>query len=80
MEMKRGQQMPIARLEVAGGGSDKRSGFVANVEVLPFNEPPEVIVWGSRIFKLHEKSDDFPNKPDVYRECFAWYAYCEVNA
>lgn len=48
--------------------------FVVYVEVLPFIEPPEVIIWGSRIFKMHKPGD---NKcPDEYRECFA---FCAVN-
>ena len=66
--MERGQQLPIARLEVSTGE------FVTNVYVLPFNEPPDVLIWGTRIFKLHQKASDFPNDPDIYRECFAWYA------
>ena len=66
-EIGRGAKMPTARLEVSTGE------FVANVEVIPFNEPPEVLIWGSRVFKLHQKAQNFPKDQDVYRECFAWY-------
>jgi hypothetical protein len=66
--MRQTQQLPTARLEVATGE------FVTNVYVLPFNEPPQVIIWGSRIFKLHKEAQDFPKDQDVYRECFAWHA------
>ena len=65
-------KLPIARLETAAGE------FVTNVEVLPFNEPPEVIFWGTRTFKLHEATSAF-TEPDVYRECFAWAAVSEAK-
>jgi len=58
----------FARLEVNTGE------FVANVAILPFIEPPDVIVWGSRTFKLWRSSKKFPESPDIYRECFTWYA------
>ena len=70
MEMK--CKIPTARLETATGD------LVTTVEVLPFNEPPDVIIWGTRIFKLHKATRDFV-RPDVYRECFAWTAVAEVK-
>lgn len=39
--------------------------FVAEVEIPPFDTFPEVLIWGSRVFRL---GDD-----DVYREAFAFW-------
>lgn len=38
--------------------------FVAEVVVLPFKTMPEVLIWGSRVFKLHGVN--------AYREVFAY--------
>ena len=35
-----------ARLIVPGGG------LVTDLDLPPFSEPPEVVLWGSRVFRL----------------------------
>ena len=50
--------MVLVRLETSNGR------FVGNVEVLPFLTAPEILLWGERFFKLHQKN------PATYRECF----------
>lgn len=41
---------------------------VGHSHVPPFNKPPDVLLWGDRVFKLHE---DAKHGAVVYRECFA---------
>jgi len=41
-----------------------KHGFVAEVETsVPYHTPPDILVWGSRVFSL--------DKYDVYYESFA---------
>ena len=67
--------MMKVRLEVAQGD------FVATVYMLPFDELPKVVVWGSRVFELHDDGDaelwrqqeegfDAKRAEPVYRETF----------
>lgn len=39
---------PSVRLETSGGE------LVHMGRMMPFNKPPDVILWGFRVFKLHE--------------------------
>lgn len=56
--------MNKVRLETSNGE------LVVHGEVPPFNEAPDVLVWGTRIFKdTYQLQDD----ERVYRECFAVY-------
>lgn len=47
--------------------------LVGRTTVLPFNEPPAVLLWGDRVFGLFfaAKPEDLPKAEDVYREVFA---------
>ncbi len=56
------------KLEVPGGG------LVGTFGIPPFAKLPEVIVWGSRIFVLHEPRDGRPlaEVAPVYREGLAY--------
>jgi hypothetical protein len=38
--------------------------------VPPFNIAPEVLIWGVRVFRWHERAKD---QTEVYREAFATY-------
>lgn len=40
-------------------------------EIPPFNEPPQVIFWGIRVFQMHAV-EKRPNGYTIYRECFAY--------
>lgn len=48
-----------ARLETVKGEK------VTDVEVPPFDPPPEILIWGQRFFKHHEGA--------TYREAFAYW-------
>jgi len=53
-------------------------GFVAAVVLPPFQVAPDVIVWGSRMFKA--QGGAFPtDEGPGYTECFAWYAPPETT-
>lgn len=43
----------------------KSGGYVETVYIPPFNEMPDVIIWGERFFVL------FNTENLEYRECFA---------
>jgi len=58
--------MLAIRLEVSDGG------YVTDVEILPFDPLPEVVVWGTRYFVLHRALFTAEEKP-VYREAFAYW-------
>ena len=45
--------------------------FVHEQEAPPFNEPPEVIGWGDRVFKFYAQAKN-PDGPIMYREVFAY--------
>jgi hypothetical protein len=52
---------------------ETRTGdLVTTGRVPPFNEPPEVLLWGVRVFRLHDKGDGMV-RPTIYREAFATY-------
>ncbi len=55
------------RLETAKGE------FVTDGDMPPFNELPEVVMWGVRLFKLVAVEARLLDEPAIYRECFAWY-------
>ena len=42
--------------------------FVAEVEIPPFNTPPDILVWGERFFKL----DQATTRPE-YVEAFTYF-------
>lgn len=49
--------------------------FVANVPVIPFQKPPEVLIWGQRVFHLtqYQIGEFLPPKYCYqYREAFAY--------
>lgn len=46
----------------------KDGGFVTTGQVPLFNEPPEVIIWGQRIFTYSHTDDE---SVDVYVEAFS---------
>jgi len=46
----------------------KDGGFVTSGKVPLFNEPPEVIIWGQRIFTYSQTDDE---AVDVYVEAFS---------
>ena len=48
-----------------------REEFVVRLQVPPFNEPPQVIGWGDRVF-VH--AGELKNGEEMYRECFSWAA------
>lgn len=62
--------------------------FVVRIQIPPFNEPPEVIGWGNRVFVHHRLSHvlfsgerNVRSEP-VYREAFTFAAIpgtCEVQ-
>lgn len=43
------------------------TGFVVEIAILPFVKAPDVIVWGTRCFLLHDK-----RQPLVYVEGFCY--------
>ncbi len=45
--------------------------LVAEATRPPFGKPPEVVIWGQRVFKLHEDKNS-ESHGSVYREVFAW--------
>lgn len=45
--------------------------YVTTVKIPPFLVPPEVIIWGTRMFY---RSPDKPNTDTDYHEVFAVYA------
>lgn len=47
--------------------------FVSDVLVMPFKVAPDVVLWGSRYFQLHQEN------PATYRECFATVAFSDQN-
>lgn len=55
--------LPI-RLETADGR------YVTTGLIPPFNVLPDVALWGSRVFKLHDEPQD-KDAPIIYREAFA---------
>ncbi len=61
--------------------SPGRVSFVAELEIPTFSKPPEVIIWGSRIFTLR-LNNGHPGKLDhkgrrIYFEAFAYAAIPE---
>lgn len=46
--------------------------LVTTGRIPPFSTLPEVLLWGTRVFKLVAPPWD-PDKPVVYRECFSAY-------
>jgi hypothetical protein len=44
--------------------------FITSLELPPFDELPEVIIWGSRVFKISIDSRDL----GFYEEAFCWWA------
>ena len=46
----------------------KDGGFVVSGKIPAFNVPPDVIVWGDRIFQYSATTDE---GTDSYVECFA---------
>ena len=42
--------------------------FVAAVEISPVLSPPDVVIWGNRVFILHSA---MPNVRPAYIECFS---------
>lgn len=56
--------MQRVRLETRDGG------FVASGQIPPFNQTPNVVIWGVRVF---EKTDVIHEGALVYREGFAVY-------
>jgi hypothetical protein len=49
--------------------SDRR--FVKDVEILPFNTPPDLLVWGERFFILDKDTNGFV-QPE-YLEAFSFF-------
>lgn len=57
----------------------KEGGYVETVKVPPFRMLPDVLIWGTRVFRFSDGSDlgalpikiDKTNAP-VYLEAFAW--------
>ena len=43
----------------------REGGYVTTIEVPPFTKPPEVIIWGLRVFVLDQEAGK-------YREAFAY--------
>lgn len=65
--------MMKVRLETSGGE------LVTEREIPPFNTAPDVLLWGSRVFR--ECTPDGPRDPGeafVYREAFA-FAIVDVD-
>lgn len=56
--------MSKVRLETSNGE------LVVHGDVPPFVTPPDVLVWGTRVFQLYESECE---GAAVYRECFAVY-------
>jgi len=48
----------------------KDGGFVTSGMIPAFNDPPDVIVWGSRIFQYDSTDDE---REHVYIEAFSSY-------
>lgn len=55
-----------ARLETRDGG------FVADVWLMPFALPAEIVRWGERVFTLHIMGG--PRDVPIYREAFMTFA------
>ncbi len=56
-----------------------RKSFVTELDLPPFVTPPEVVIWGSRVFKLHRRLSGSIGKLDgkgrqIYFEVFAYHA------
>jgi len=49
----------------------KAHEHVVDVEIPPFNEPPDVLIWGERIFKLVNTTAGFV-EPE-YTEAFSYW-------
>jgi len=49
---------------------------VADVEIPPFNKPPDVLGWGTRVFTLYATHEDAL----TYRECFSYAVPVEREA
>lgn len=54
-------------------------GFVAEVVIPPFNDPPEALLWGSRLFVLpnannygHRHVCALPTEPEIVHYVEAW--------
>lgn len=58
-------------------GAGQPSGLVVEGEVPPFVTPPDVLVWGLRVFQdTHLHADDGAR---VYQECFAVHLHIITN-
>lgn len=51
--------------------------YVANAEMPPFQEWPEVVIWGQRVFQLQTKGKE--GELTVYREVFAMAVLATVS-
>jgi hypothetical protein len=50
------------------------SGFAYSTEIPPFDKPPDVLMWGTRVFRyVHERIDTGLVRTHVYREAFAYH-------
>ncbi len=51
--------------------------FVAFVEVVPMNPPPDIVVWGARSFKHHGMSVVDGTAVDTYQEVLTVVSFTE---
>ena len=64
---EKGTSMIPVKLFAKGGG------FVANVTIPPFNEPPDILLWGTRCFVYDDAATKDAEPPLHYTEAF-YYA------
>jgi len=54
----------------------RNDGFVVEGVIPPFSQPPDILIWGTRVFKFSaEMIDPKDNNREFlrYEECFAYY-------
>lgn len=71
-------QNPMKKVRLmTAPGAGQPSGLVVEGEVPPFITPPDVLVWGQRVFQdTHLCADDGAR---VYQECFAVHLHIITN-
>lgn len=76
--MSDAQQSPMKKVRLmTAPGAGRPSGLVVEGEVPPFVTPPDVLVWGQRVFQdTHLNADDGAR---VYQECFAVHLHIITN-